>query len=286
MATIMSMNRLSKEKRIRVLSALVEGVGINSITRMTGVSKVTICKMLLDVGAACMNFEDTRLRGLNCRNFEADEIWGFAGAKDRNVPESRKDEFGIGSVWTWFCICQDSRLLVSWIMGNRDREHAVGLMRDLAQRIEHRPTISTDGLQAYEYAIREAFGVFGADHAMIVKMYGKTQDTEARYSPARCIGCEKTAVFGEPDMNRATTSHVERANLTLRMQQRRWTRLTNGHSKSFTHMQAAFALFAWHYNWARKNAAVKMTPAQKAGLADRAFTFDDLVDILDTHLAG
>ena len=170
-------------------------------------------------------------------------------------------------------------------MGNRDREHGTALMRDLAQRVESRPMISTDGLKAYEYAIREAFGAHGADHAAVVKIYGQPEGNEARYSPARCIGCEKTAVYGEPDMAKAKTSHVERANLTLRMQQRRWTRLTNGHSKTFENMQCAFSLFAWHYNWARKNAAVKMTPAQKAGLTDRAMTMDDLVALIDDHLS-
>ena len=276
-----SMNRLTTEKRVRVIAALCEGCSVNATVRMTGVSKVTILKLLLEVGSACLNYEDEHLRGLLCERIEADEVWGFCHAKDKNLRPDVRGAPGVGSVWTWVAIDADSKLIVSWLMGDRDAEHARAFMHDLCGRLVVRPQLTTDSLGVYAGAVREAFGARGIDYAQVHKVYAAAQTDEARYSPAKCIGCERTAIYGRPIRVDATTSHVERSNLTLRMSQRRWTRLTNAHSKSFTHMEAAFALHSFYYNWCRKHATLGTSPAKHAELTDHVWTLDELVGLLE-----
>lgn len=275
------MNRLSKDKRVAVVSALVEGCSINSTVRMTGVAKTTILRLLLDLGNACGNFEDSRLRGLYCRRIEADEIWGFIHCKDRVAPKAKAKVDGMGSCWTWYAINADTKLLISWIMGDRDAGHAAGFMNDLASRLIAKPHLSTDALGVYADAVFDAFARLGVDYLQVHKSYGRLQDEGHRYSPPQCTACKKRAVFGSPRHELGGTSYIERANLTLRMSQRRWTRLTNAHSKSFNHMLAAFALHSCHYNWARKHATLGKTPAMAQGLTDRQWTIADLVALLD-----
>lgn len=277
----MSMNRLSTAKRVAIVRALVEGCSIASTVRMTGVSKPTVLRFLLEIGSVCLAFEDEQINNLECDLIECDEIWGFCHAKDRNLPTELRGVSGFGSVWTWVAMCAKSKLICSWIMGDRDTEHANALMRDLADRLNTKPQISTDALGCYPGAIARAFGTKGADYGIQIKEYGR-DDTEGRYSPAKCISCSRETVFGAPDESKISTSYAERANLTIRMSQRRWTRLTNAHSKSFTHMEAAFALHTWHYNWSRKHATLKKTPAMAAGLADAAWTVEALVGLLET----
>lgn len=275
------MNRLTKEKRIAVLKALCEGCSIRATGRLTGVSKTTIMKLLLNIGHACLAWEDAKLRNLSCERLQADEVWGFVGAKDKNVSPEDKGEKG--SVWTWVCIDADTKLIVSWLMGARDEGHAHAFMQDVASRLDGtRPQLTTDALGLYAGAVWEAFRT-GVDYAQVHKIYGKDRPDAARYSPAACIGCERHAIYGHPLPADATTSHVERSNLTLRMHQRRWTRLTNAFSKSFTHMEAAFTLHAFYYNWVRKHATLGTTPAVRAGLATLPMTMDDLVAMLEAE---
>lgn len=283
----MSMNRLTKEKRASILRALVEGCSVNSVVRMTGASKVTILKLLLDIGRACNNHEDKALRNLVCQRVEADEIWGFIHAKDRNLSPKLLGRPGFGSQWTWYAIDADSKLIVSWMMGDRDASHASAFMDDLASRLAIRPQLTTDALGAYADAVANAFDWLGVDYAQVHKSYGRNPaEPESRYSPAQCTGCEKRRVSGHPNRALATTSHVERANLTLRMSQRRWTRLTNAHSKSFRHMEAAFALHAFHYNWVRAHSTIKTTPAVAAGIAEKPWTMEDLIGLLESQEAA
>jgi IS1 family transposase len=250
---------------------------------MTGVSKPTILKLLLDIGRACTAYEDLALRNLQCARIECDELWGFCGAKDRNIRRERMYD-GLGSVWTWIALDPDSKLIVSWIMGGRDGAHASAFMYELADRLDNqRIQLSTDGWQAYNNAVVKAFGRYGVDYAQVTKIFEAAARDEARYSPPKCVGCERKRVLGLPLKSLATTSHSERLNLSVRMNQRRWTRLTNAHSKSRCHMEAAFALHAFHYNFIRKHMAHGKTPAMAAGVADHPWTMEELVELLEWH---
>lgn len=278
-----SMKRLSRDKRVRVIAALCEGCSINATVRMTGVSKPTILKFLLDVGSVCLNFEDQEVRNLSCRSIQADEIWGFCHSKDKNVRAENVGKPGHGSVWTWYALDRDTKLIVSWIMGDRDAGHAHAFMHDLASRLASRPQLTTDALGVYKDAVLDAFSRLGVDYAQVHKVYRTEPGAETRYSPSVCVGCEKKAVSGRPLSSDVSTSHIERANLTLRMGQRRWTRLTNAHSKSFTHMEAAFALHSMFYNWCRTHMTLSTSPAVKAGLADHVWSIEEVVMLLEAQ---
>lgn len=276
------MNRLSKEKRARVVACLVEGMSIRATVRVTGVAKNTVQKLLLDLGGVCTEYADQNIRGLDSDSVQCDEIWAFCYAKEKNVPEEHKGEWGYGDVWTWTAIDADSKLMVSWMVGRRDGAHAEIFLEDVASRIEGRPQISTDGLQAYRYAVGSAFKG-QVDHGVIQKLYGASEVAPGRYSPPVCKGCKKKAVLGDPDPDRISTSYVERSNLTMRMGMRRMTRLTNGFSKKVANLEAAVSLHFCHYNWVRVHQTLKETPAQAAGLADRAWTLEDLVGLLEAR---
>lgn len=278
---MVSMNRLTTEKRTQIIAALCEGCSINSIVRMVGVSKVTVLKLLKDTGRACLNFEDETLRNLPCASIQADEIWGFCGSKEKNVKPENRGKSGHGSVWTWYAIDADTKMILSWVMGDRDSSHAHAFMHDLASRLILRPQLTTDGLGAYREAVLDAFDRLGVDYAQVHKIYGRDAADESRYSPAACIGCEKKAIFGRPVAKHVSTSHIERANLTLRMSQRRWTRLTNAHSKKFENMEAAFALHSMWYNWCRKHSTLGTSPAMAMGIADRIWTVADIVQLVE-----
>jgi IS1 family transposase len=274
------MNRLTTEKRIQIISALVEGNAINATARMTGVSKVTILKLLKDVGEACMAFENKALVNLPCKNIQCDEIWSFCYAKEKNVPFSKKGHFGFGDVWTWTAICADTKLVASWTLGDRGARTANAFMLDLASRLKNRIQLTTDGHRAYLQAVDNAFGS-DVDYAMLVKLYGNDSDHEKRYSPAECIGCQTVAITGEPEAKNISTSYVERQNLTMRMHMRRFTRLTNAHSKKIENTAYALALHFVYYNFAKIHQTLRVTPAMEAGIADHAWTVRDIVDLLE-----
>jgi IS1 family transposase len=274
------MNRLSLTKRAQILSALVEGTAINAIVRMTGVSKVTILKLLKDVGEACLEFENKALRNLPCKRIECDEIWSFCYAKEKNVPYEKQGQFGYGDVWTWTALDAETKLLCSWMVGDRSAVTARAFMQDLAVRLASRVQLTTDGHRAYLEAVESAFGV-DVDYAMLVKLYGNDRETEARYSPAECIGCRKVEITGSPEPEHISTSHVERHNLTIRMHMRRFTRLTNAHSKKIENHQHAFALHAVFYNFAKVNQAIRVTPAMEAGIADHIWTMEEVAALAD-----
>jgi len=273
------MNRLTKEQRIRVVSALVEGMSIRATVRMTGVAKNTIVKLLADLGAACAAYQDKTLRDLPCKRIECDEIWSFVGAKDKNV-KPEKQSFGIGSVWTWTAICADTKLVPSWLIGDRDGGTARNFIDDLASRLANRVQITTDGHKVYVEAIERAFGA-EVDYAMLVKHYGaENRAGEARYSPAVCTGIRKQPIIGFPEEKHVSTSYVERQNLTMRMSMRRFTRLTNAFSKKVENHCHAVALHFMHYNFARVHQTLRVTPAMAAGVADHAWEIADIVDLL------
>jgi IS1 family transposase len=272
------MNRLRTDKRIQVVSALVEGNSINAIVRMTGVAKHTVLNLLRDLGCACAEYHHCKVRGLHVRRLQADEIWQFVGAKKKNVTPQQELE-GWGDVWTWVALDADTKLCVTYYVGNRGKVAAQEFMLDCASRIVNRPQITTDAHRPYLQAIEDAFGM-EVDYAQLHKIYGAPTPDESRYSPATCIGCEMKTVLGDPDPKHVSTSFVERQNLTMRMSMRRFTRLTNGFSKKLENHGHAVALHYMHYNFCRVHKTLRVTPAMEAGLADHVWSIEELIALL------
>ena len=282
-------NRLSTEQRARIIGCLCEGMSIRATVRVTGAAKNTITKLLQDLGMVCAAYQDTALVNLPSTRIECDEIWSFCYAKAKNVPEQHRGDFGYGDVWTWTAICADTKLVPSWYVGERNAEDAEIFMRDLASRLAHRVQLTTDGHKPYLSAVESAFGG-DIDYAMLHKIYGAAtgKDNERRYSPAVCTGIDLRPVTGNPDMDKASTSYVERQNLTMRMGMRRFTRLTNGFSKKVENLAHAVSLHYMHYNFARPhktltkaNNGYPTTPAMAAGVADHVWTLTEIAALLD-----
>jgi IS1 family transposase len=274
------MNKLSTEKRSQIVSAMVEGNSLRSISRMTGVSLVTILKLLADLGNVCAESHHALIRNVHAARVEVDEIWNYCYAKAKNVPEEKKGT-GAGDVWTWVAIDADTKLIISYLVGGRDALRAWQFMQDLASRVSRRIQLTSDGLRLYIEAVEGAFG-FGVDYAQLVKVYGASGDTpEARYSPATCIGCEMKAVIGNPDPEHISTSFVERQNLTMRMSMRRFTRLTNAFSKKLENLRHAVAIHYMHYNFCRVHKTLRVTPAMEAGLAHHIWSIEELIALLE-----
>ena len=274
------MNKLSADERAKVLQLLCEGMSIRAITRVTGVHKVTVARLMNDAGRAVADYQDAALRGLNAKRVQVDEIWSFTYAKQKNVPTAKAAPEGAGDTWTWTAIDADSKLVMSWMVGGRDGGYAMALMDDLAKRIANRVQLTSDGHKAYLEAVEGAFGG-DVDYAQLVKLYGPTPAPAGRYSPAECTGIRKTAVEGKPDMKYVSTSYVERQNLTMRMHMRRFTRLTNGFSKKVENHANAVALHFAYYNFVRVHKTLRMTPAMAAGVTDRLWDMSDLVAIVE-----
>jgi IS1 family transposase len=274
------MNQLSTEQRVRIVAALVDGCSIRATCRMMGVSKNTVVKLLVDIGAACESLMDRSMRNLPCRRLQVDEIWSFVGAKDANVSPDHAGP--TGSIWTWFAIDAETKIVPSWLVGSRDVFAAKQFMDDLAGRLANRVQLTSDGHGSYLTAVEDAFGG-QIDYAMLVKTYGSDsseKNPERRYSPAKVNGAKKRAIQGNPDPAHISTSYAERANLTLRMGQRRFTRLTNAFSKKLENHCHAIALHFAHYNFCRVHMTLGCTPAQAAGIADRVWTIADLVALI------
>ena len=282
------MNRLPIEKRAQIISLLTEGTSLRATSRIVGCSINTVTKLLMDVGEACAAYQDANLRGLDCKAIEADEIWSFVYSKQKNVPEDLKGQFGVGDVWTWTALDADSKLIVSWFVGGRQVEDAEAFMLDLADRVTSRIQLTTDGHSAYPNAVGLAFR-HNIDFAQLVKQYTSPREGQARYSPPVCTGARVRVDRGNPDPARISTSYVERQNLTIRMGNRRFTRLTNGFSKKLDNHMAALALHFMHYNFARPHKslsvpqetgpAVKQTPAMAAGIADQVWTCQEIAEL-------
>jgi IS1 family transposase len=285
-------NRLSTEKRAQVIGCLVEGMSIRATVRVTGVAKNTITKLLVDLGDACSYAANELLVDLSCERVQCDEIWSFCYAKARNVPEEHKGEFGYGDVWTWTAIDADTKLVASWLVGDRSADSARLLIDDLAFRVNRRIQLTTDGHSAYLSAVEGRLGA-DVDYAMLVKLYDAPagQDNERRYSPAVCTGYDIRPISGDPDPAHISTSYVERQNLTMRMSMRRFTRLTNGFSKKVENLAAAVSLHFVYYNFARPhqtltraNGGRKTTPAMAAGKANHVWTLTEIAGLLDYKL--
>lgn len=274
------MNKLTREKQIQVLSALVEGNSIRSTVRMTGVAKKTVSKLLVDVGCACAEYHDFVMRNLKCKRVQCDEIWSFCYAKEKNVPADKKGQLGYGDVWTWTAIDADTKLIASWMVGGRDAEYAEYFIKDLAGRLANRVQLTTDGHKPYLKAIENAFAN-EIDYSMLVKIYGAENPGPGRYSPPKCTGCRKEKIIGKPDPAHVSTSYVERQNLSMRMGMRRFTRLTNGFSKKLENHQHALALYFMHYNFVRIHQSLRCSPAMEAGVSTYLWDLGNILDLLE-----
>jgi IS1 family transposase len=277
------MNRLSLERRAQIVRSLVEGNSVRSTCRMVGVSKDAVLKLIGDVGTACAAFHNSAVRGVKTQRVQCDEIWSFCYAKEKNVP-AEKEGTGAGSVWTWTAIDADSKLIISYLCGERDASWACKFMEDLASRVTTRIQITTDGHRAYAEAVEGAFGM-DVDYAMLIKLYGAPSDNpESRYSPAACIGTRTGILSGNPDRKHISTSFVERQNLNLRMGVRRFTRLTNAFSKKFENHCHMVAIYHAYYNFCRVHQTLRVTPAMEAGLADHVWNLEELIGLLEISL--
>jgi IS1 family transposase len=277
---MVSMSRLSNEDRVRVVACLVEGNSIRSTVRLTGVAKNTIAKLLVEIGAACSKYQDETFRNLKLNRIQCDEIWSFVYAKQKNVTVEMSADKHAGDVWTWTAIDAETKLMPCWMIGARDASAAHAFIGDLACRLANRVQLTTDGHKAYLTAVDGAFGL-DVDYAMLIKIYGTPQEGQKRYSPADCLGCKKENQIGNPDPKHVSTSYVERANLTMRMGMRRFTRLTNAFSKKVENHAAALALHFMYYNFARKHQTLKMSPAMAAGITNKLWSIADIVALID-----
>jgi IS1 family transposase len=274
------MNRLDQGKRAQVVAALVEGNSIRATVRMTGVAKNTIAKLLVELGAACSEYMNRTLVNLPCQRVQMDEIWSFIAAKNDNVtPEIKKREEHAGDVWTWVAMDADTKLICSWLVGGRGMWEAMQFVNDLASRMANRIQLTSDGHRPYLYTVPGAFEG-DIDYGMLIKYYGADPQTEKRYSPAKCVGCRKQAVFGNPDPKYISTSYIERQNLTMRMSMRRFTRLTNAFSKKIENHVAAIAIHYMHYNFCRIHQSLRITPAMASGISDHVWSIGEIISLL------
>lgn len=280
------MNKLSTERRVAVVKALAEGNSIRDTVRLTGAAKDTVTKLLVSLGTACAEYQDRALRNLTCARVQCDEIWQFVGAKEKNVGPALRGQ-GRGDVWTWTELDADTKLIFAWCVGNRTGEAARALIADVAERISTRTQLTTDGLGWYRPAVEEAFGWNGVDYAMLVKSYAATRGKPGQYSPGECTGAEPMPVMGHPEEKHISTSFVERSNLTIRMQNRRFTRLTNAFSKKIENHAHSVALHFMVYNFVKPHGTltkakkgVHCTPAMAAGVTDHVWKVEELIALL------
>lgn len=274
------MNVLPVDKRAQILHLLVEGNSMRATSRIAAVSINTVTKLLVDAGTACLAFQDEAIRNINSKRVQCDEIWSFCGSKEKNVAEENKGVLGYGDCYTWTAIDADTKLAISWLVGRRDVEYAEAFMADLASRLVGRIQLTTDGYGPYINAVEKMFA--GAiDYAMLVKIYGgQPQQDQRRYSPAGFVKAEKRRINGNPDVNEVSTSYVERQNLTMRMNMRRFTRLTNGFSKKVENLEYAVALHFMYYNFGRIHKTLRVTPAMEAGISDHVWSMEEIAELI------
>jgi IS1 family transposase len=275
------MNKLTIEERAKILHLLCEGMSIRAITRLTGKSKNTVAKLLIDAGKACAAYHDANVRDVKASRVQVDEIWSFTYAKQKNVAAAKSAPDHAGDTWTWTAIDADSKMILSYLVGGRDAEYAMWFMDDLASRLATRVQLTSDGHRAYLEAVEGAFGC-DVDYAQLVKMYGNVGAPDnRRYSPAECTGIQKRRVEGNPDEKYVSTSYVERSNLTMRMHMRRFTRLTNAFSKKVENHAHAVALHMMYYNFVRIHKTLRVTPAMEAGVTNRLWDIADIAMLVE-----
>ena len=278
------MNKLNLERKAQVIKVLCEGNSIRSTARITDTAINTVVKLLREVGSACLEYQDRAMHDLPCKQLQCDEIWSFVYSKDKNVPVEHNGEFGYGDVWTFTAIDADTKLVPCWKVGIRDFSCAQEFISDLRDRLANRVQLTTDGHRMYLEAVESAFGA-DIDYVQLIKLYGKPENArDTRYSPAECTSAKPQRIIGNPDMSKASTSYVERQNLTMRMCTRRFTRLTNAFSKKLENHVYAPALYFMHYNFARPHKTLAYpyprTPAMAAGISDHIWNFEEIVNLV------
>lgn len=278
------MNRLNHKEQAQILRCLVEGNSIRATSRITGRSKNTITKLLVDAGRACLEYQDRVLVNLACKRIQCDEVWSFCYAKQINVPIEKQGQFGYGDVWTWVAMCADTKLVPTWAIGKRDSEAAKAFIYDLASRLVNRVQLTTDGYRLYAEPIEDAFGG-DIDYAMLIKLYGGSEDnkTQKRYSPAVCTGTKTKKIAGNPDPEHISTSYIERQNLSLRMSNRRFTRLTNAFSKKIDNLMHSISLYYMYYNFCRIHTSLRVTPAMEAGITDHVWDLEEIAALITNY---
>ena len=278
------MNKLPTDKRVMILNMLVEGMSMRSISRTVGVSINTVSKLLVEAGEACAAYHDEAVRDVHASRVQCDEIWSFCYAKEKNVARAKAAPKGAGDVWTWTAIEADTKLIISWEVGDRTSATAIEFMDDLRDRLANRVQLTTDGHKAYLEAVEGTFGG-DVDYAQLIKLYGPTdgKGSEKRYSPAECTGIRKRKVEGSPDPEAVSTSYVERNNLTMRMGMRRFTRLTNAFSKKLENHLHTLSLYFVHYNFCRVHKSLRMSPAMAAGVSDTLHDMEWIVGLIDAR---
>jgi IS1 family transposase len=279
------MNKLPLQTRVQILFMLCEGSSMRSISRVCDVSINTVSRLLVNAGKACATFHDDNVRGVKARRVQVDEIWSFTAAKQKNVASMKAPVDGAGDTWTWTAIDAETKLLISWLVGGRDSDYAIAFMDDLRDRLANRVQLTSDGHKAYLEAVEGAFGG-DVDYAQLVKLYGNVSDSaKGRYSPAECIGARKERIEGSPDPKHISTPFAERQNLTMRMQMRRFTRLTNAFSKKFDNHMHMVALYTVWYNFVKQHKTLKgISPAMASNLSDTLWSMTDLAEMIDARL--
>jgi len=272
------MNKLPIEKRAQIIGLLVEGNSLRSTTRLADCSINTVTKLLVDVGAACSEYQDKTLRNLPCKRVQCDEIWSFVYAKERNVTEDMKEAGQAGDVWTWTALCADTKLIACWMIGDRTVSTATQFMQDLAGRLASRVQLTTDGYRPYLNAVDSAFAG-EIDYGQLAKVYASGPTQKGGYTATHFIRATKRKVRGAPDADHISTSFVERQNLTMRMGMRRFTRSTNAFSKKVENHAHAIALHFMHYNFGRVHKTLRVTPAMQAGIADHVWTLEEIANL-------
>jgi IS1 family transposase len=275
------MRKLPADERARILHLLCEGNSIRAVTRLTNASKNTVVKLLINAGKACAAYHDEHVRDVKARRIQVDEIWSFTYAKQKNVATAKRQDLAYGDTWTWTAIEADTKLVLSWLVGGRDSDYAMGFMDDLASRLANRVQLTSDGHRAYLEAVEGAFGA-DVDYAQLIKLYGAAPESaKGRYSPAECIGARKERIEGNPDPRHVSTSYAERQNLTMRMHMRRFTRLTNAFSKKVENHAHAVALHFMYYNFVRIHSSLRVTPAMAAGVTNKLWEVSDIVALVE-----
>jgi IS1 family transposase len=269
------MNVLSKEKQIQIVSALVEGNSVRATARMSGVEHKTVLRVLLRVGENCRCVLDTELRGIKSRFVQVDEIWTYVGVKEARL-RPHHNHSTMGDQYVFVAMDAESKLVPTFRVGKRNAENCYFLMQDLRERLATRVQLTTDGFRPYINAVEDNFGA-GIDYAMLIKTYSELTTGEKRYSPAQIVNALPIPVAGDPKSWMISTSHIERQNLTMRMQLRRFTRLTNGFSKKLDNLKAALSLhFAW-YNFCRIHSSLRVTPAMASNVVSEVWPLDRLI---------
>jgi IS1 family transposase len=273
------MNVLPIEKQTQIISALVEGNSIRATARMVGVEHKTVMRVLLRVGQNCADLLDSKMQSLPCKIMQADEIWCYVGKHERFVTD-KDNPVEVGDQYVFVAMDSETKLIPCFRVGKRNAENTWFFIQDLQERLASRVQLTTDGFGPYRNAVEDAFGA-GIDFAQLVKLYSASGAADTRYSPGEFVHALPIPITGNPKPNLISTSHIERQNLTIRMQLRRFTRLTNAFSKKLSHLKAACAMHFAHYNFCRVHQTLRVTPAMAAGIADHIFSIEEIANLLE-----